>query len=171
MFEQLFGLAKGDTKRRTAIKRSIRSPMMNLAFGLTPVAGAGWDTAPTVLKNLTDESKLTECVAGNDNDATSYIEIDLGQEFEIYQIVIANVSGSGFKSTDVTSETSLITLDGAANATTRDTQVLTAGAAYVDSTLGFDGEGIPVQKVRISMGHEAGATRTLKLSEIEIFGC
>lgn len=169
MFDKLFGLAgKG---KKTAVHRAIRSPMMNLAYNLTPTAGAGWGTAPTGLKTLTDESKLTENTAGVDADATAYIEIDLGQEFEVYAITVSNVSGSGFKSTGEDSAVTLITLDGAANATTRDSQTLTAGAAYVDSTLDFDGEGIPVQKVRISMTHAAGATRTLKLSEIEIFGC
>lgn len=153
--------------------RAIRSPYMNLAHGIAPTAGGAWDSAPTGLGNLTDENKHTECVAGTDNDAAEvYIEIDLGQQHEVYVIEISNLLGHGFAAgaggldTDFT----LKTVDDADNVTTRDTQNVLQDDDWDDITLEYNGDGIPVQKIRVCVTDTDGSGITMQPGEVAVYG-
>lgn len=153
--------------------RGIRSPFMNLAHRIIPTAGGAWDSAPASLEFLTDENLHTEAGVGTDNDAAEvYIEIDLGQEHEVYVIDVTNMLAHGFKQAagGAAVDFTLKTLDGAATETTRDTQAVATDNAFYDSTLAYNGDGIPVQKIRVCVTADAVRVCTMHLGEIAVYG-
>lgn len=153
--------------------RGIRSPFMNLAHRIIPTAGGAWDSAPTSLEMLTDEKMFTECVAGTDNDAAEvYIEVDLGRECEVYVIEIDTMLAHGFKQAagGAAVDFTLKTLDAAATATTRDTQSVASDNAFYAITLAYNGDGIPVQKIRLCVTADAVQICTMQPGEIRVYG-
>lgn len=145
---------------------------MNLAFDKLPTLTAGWAVAATPLAMLTDENRQSDITTAGEHTAAvaKYITIDLGQVYEVYQIVISSGLAGGYFGTALNAGViTLETYDGA-NWTERATQT-DATAAYVPITLGYDGEGIAVSQVRIKMLSDADVVQKIKPAEIEVFGC
>ena len=156
---------------------------MNLAFGRTPTDSdedaAAWDTPPAPLTNVTDGSEETHFTTdGVDNDHKStWLELDLGQEREVYEINVRSLAAGGFMQ-DATGAgaitISLITGAEGQDPTTgtaRDTQDVAADGAYDIATIHYIGAGIPVRYVWIEFTPEANKAITVDLSVIEVFGC
>lgn len=169
----MFGLFK----RQRIPPRHRSSAYMNLAFGKIPtdVASVGtWDQRPAPLIMLTDADKSTNIttIGEHSTDAeTLTLEIDLGQEYEVYEILVHNRTGTGFKKAATAQDVTLVTLNAAAAAVTRDTQAIAGDDAYKTSTLHYKGQGIPVQKVQIKTLMNSANKFTLALADIEVFGC
>jgi hypothetical protein len=178
IFDRLFG--------RGALKIPIRhrsAAYMNLAYGIVPTAAdavGAWDTPPTPIEDITDEKLDTHfCTQDGINAAANltWLQIDLGQEFEVYEIVIHNRSGEGFNQAAAAAaniDVNLITGVTGETATTgdvRDTQEVGHAGAWEDSTLHYVGEGISVRYVWIAFTPDGANDMNVDLSEIEVFGC
>lgn len=177
IFDRFFGKGKLKipARHRTAA-------YMNLAFDITPTAEdvtpSAWDTPPAPLRNLTDEnyqSHLTTPGVHDDADQT-YIEIDLGQIYEVYEIIIQNGgAATGYNKAvagaDVDFHLVTSIADDVTAGTVRDTQTVPGDGANHDNTLHYVGEGIPARYVYIEFTGEVGNNTTVDLSSIEVFGC
>ena len=155
---------------------------MNLAYKLTPTAvdvtPNAWDTPPAPLCNLTDEQRYTHLTTpGVHDDADqTYIEIDLGAIYEVYEIVVQNAgAATGYNKAIAGANVDfhLITsvVDDITEGTTRDTQTVLGNGVDHDNTLHYVGDGIPVQYVYVEFTGEPGDITTVDLSAIEVFGC
>jgi len=150
---------------------------MNLAFQKQPKALGNWDHKPidSILKQLTNGDIYTRIGdhASDKGTDTAYIQIDLGQEYEVYEIKIHSGYGGGYKS--AASNTGTIKLktgltDTEGDATERDSQTTTS-TSNIPITLHYEGEGIRVRYVFISMKGDGTRTQYIKPSEVEVFGC
>jgi len=156
---------------------------MDLAFNRTPTAtdedAAAWDTPPAPLNSLTDGSEETHLTTdGVDNDAKStWIEVDIGQECEVYEINVRSLAAGGFMQDATGAGNITISLitgaegEDPTTGTARDTQDVAADGAYDISTLHYIGSGIPVRYVWIEFTPETTKAITVDLSTIEVFGC
>ena len=147
---------------------------MNLAFGKTPTKGGAWDTNPVGMVTLTNGDVITSmATAGQNNDAAAvYLMLDLGAEYEIYNITIHSGDG-GYKSAAANTGTLKLktgTTSVLADATERDTQT-TVSAAYIPITLGYEDNGISARYVFLELVGDATRIQYLKPAEIEVFGC
>ena len=156
--------------------RHRKSPFMNLAFQKVPTVHGSMDTTPTPLKMLTDEDIHTPITTGMKDTGTDepYIQIDLGRVYEVYEIVIYSGYNGGYY-TNNSSNTGHIylktgTTNVLADATQRDDQTSTT-VAYVPITLHYEGEGIPVRYVFLSMKGDGTHFQIARPAEIEVFGC
>ena len=148
---------------------------MNLAFHKTPTIGGTWDETPSPLKMLTDEDVNTPITSRGARDGTNtvYFQIDLGDVYEVYEIKIYSGYGGGYKSHPANAghiylKTHVIPQE--FSATTRDTQTTTS-PNYIPITLHYEGEGIPVRYVYLSMKGDGAYTQYIQPAEIEVFGC
>jgi len=149
---------------------------MNLAFQKLPTKHGTWSVKnPYPLQRLTDgdiHTILSSAGADTGTD-TVYIQIDLGQVYEVYEIVIHSGYGGGYKSAasntgTIKLKTGLSTTE--SDATERDSQTTTS-TSFIPITLHYEGEGIPVRYVFISMKGDGTRTQYIKPAEIEVFGC
>jgi hypothetical protein len=170
---ELFG-----KREKPKIIRAQRSPYMNLAYGILPTCPAAWGTPPAPLANLTDEKKSTHL----DTDGVAAagvaksILIDLGQVYEVYEIVVTNRAGEGIKAAhDDSTGTAILYADTAATPVTQRGATQTpAGTAFEDidaSKVGYNGEGIAVRYVMVTLDPDASYSMTLDINEIQVFGC
>ena len=176
IFDRIFG------GRMKIPPRHRSAAFMNLAFGILPtqdgVGAATWDTAPTNLTALTDGQPCTHLTQdGIDADATQvYIEVDLGQEFEVYEMEISSRgAATGFRKAAGAAQDILlvtgITGETAATGTTRETHSVAGDNAWDESTLHYLGDGIPVRYVWVTTTGDAVNNVDVDISEIEVFGC
>lgn len=164
--------------------RHRQAAYMNLAYGITPTAldalGA-WLTPPDPIADVTDELAETHfCTADGVNAAAqlTWLEIDLGQEYEVYEIVVRNLPGEGFNQAvaavadiDVNLMIGITGATPAAPTATLDTQVCGHGGLWEDSTLHYVGEGVRTRYVWIAFTPDGANNMNVDLSEIEVFGC
>lgn len=158
-------------KPKKAVHKSIRAAFMNVAYEKLFAKSGTWNTDPVGMATLTNEQYLTSlATAGEDATGTdAVLKVDLGQIYEVYNIVFHSGDG-GFKS--AASNTGVITLQTSiddSNWTTRGDTQTTVSTAYIPITLGYDGEGIPARYVRILMTPDGTRTLFIKPSEIEVF--
>ncbi|MCW7072246.1 MAG: discoidin domain-containing protein [Methanophagales archaeon] len=154
--------------------RHRKSPYMNLAYQKLPTLHGNWGTDPAPLKALTNGDihtpiSTTGAKTGSD---TVYVQIDLGQVYEVYEIIIH--TGYGYYHT-VTGNTGSIKLKTGltsteADATERDEQTNNTDD-YISFTLHYEGEGIPVRYVFLTMVSDGSHPQYIKPAEIEVFGC
>ena len=163
----------GDKKRKTPLRHR-RTPFMNLAFGKLPTAIGFWDVDPAGLEMLTDEEYITSITtAGQCKTVTPVaIKVDLGQVFEVYDILIHSGDGGYLSAADNTGTLKLMTgvTDSIGDATERDNQT-TVSTTYVPITVTYEGEGIPVRYVFLELVGDDTREQYLKPAEIEVFGC
>ena len=167
----MFGI---NEKPKTPLRHR-RSPFMNLAFQKVPTVHGTWSETPSPLKMLTDGDIHTPITSRGADDGTDtvYIQIDLGQEYEVYEIVIHSGYGGGCKSHPANGgtiklKTGLTATEG--DATERDSQT-TKSPNYTPITLHYEGEGIPVRYVFLSMKGDGSYHQYIQPAEIEVFGC
>jgi hypothetical protein len=175
MFDKIFGVIEKGGKK-TAAKRAIRSPMMNLAYMKVPTLVGTWATSPVGRSLLTDERYLTHFSTDGvtTTNASNKVEIkfDLGQIFEVYSINIMNTSGAGIKASNASSTGTVklqTSVDGS-TWTTRATQT-PAGITFEDMDINYDGEGVAVRYVRLYLENDGTYSLTIDIAEVEIFGC
>lgn len=173
----------GIFKRQRIPPRHRSSAYMDLAFGRTPTAtdedAAAWDTPPAPLGLLTDGSEETHLTTdGVDNDAKStWIELDLGQEHEVYEINIRSTPGVGFMQAAAATVDLVVSLitgaegEDVTTGTARDTQDVAHDGAWDTATIHYIGNGIPVRYVWIQFTPENTHNVNVDLSVIEVFGC
>ena len=162
----------GMFKRRRVPQRHRSAAFMNLAYQKAVTKSGTWNQAPVGYELLTDGKKQTLMgTAAIDNTGTdAYLEIDLGREYEVYEIIFHSHT-EGFKSAVAnTGVIKLDTVDGAGTAILRDTQT-SVTAVYTAVTLGYKGNGIPVQKVRLVFVPDGTRPLDVNIAEIEVFGC
>lgn len=165
MFGNIFG------KRGKVPLRHRSSAYMNLAHQILPTISGTFDTTPAPLAMLTDGNRQVPITTAGVETTAAGIVIDLGMEYEVYEIKIHSGYGGGYLS--VVGNTGTIELaveDAAAAATTLDTQN-TVSTAYVPITLHYQGNGIPVRKILLQVVSIGADAQTIKPSEIEVFGC
>lgn len=162
----------GILNRRGIPPRHRTAAFMNLAYQKPVTKSGTWNQAPVGYELLTNGDKQTLMgTAAIDNTGTdAYLEIDLGREYEVYEIVFHSHT-EGFQSAAVnTGDIELKTVDGAGAVTARDTQTGVV-AAYSPVTLTYKGNGIPVQKVRLVFTPDGTRPLDVNIAEIEVFGC
>ena len=176
MFEKLFGLAA--EKELKVPVRGAKAAYMNLAYQkLATITGSGGvcDQNPSPLSILTDEGNkengFTTVLEHSSNGEHLAIEINLGQEFEVYEIILHHKSGAGYKKAATDQIVKIRTYDGSGAFVDRDAQTVTGDNAYHDNTLHYVGEGIPVKHVQVRTTMTSANKFSLDLSEIEVFGC
>ena len=167
----------GMFKRKRIPPRHRSAAYMNLAFGKVPTDACSvgtWDQRPAPLTFLTNGNKTTNITTIGQHSTDTEVctlEIDLGREYEVYEINVHARTGTGFKKVNTAQNALLVTVDGAAAALTRDTQAVAGDGAYKAPTLHYKGQGIPVQKIQIKTTMNSAHMFTLALAEIEVFGC
>jgi len=154
------------------------SPYMNLAFQKLPTIHGTWYHEPSTnaLKMYTDGDihKRADDYAETYETNVGYIQIDLGQVYEVYEIMIYSGYGGGYMTSN-SSNTGTIELKTGltnveADATKRDSQTTTS-TSYIPITLHYEGEGIPVRYVFFSMKSDGTYHQFVRIGEIEVFGC
>lgn len=172
IFDSMFGGGMSIPPRHRS------SAFMNLAHQKVPVIKGSvgvCDQDPAPLTVLTDsETKtigFTTVLEHSTNGENLAIEIDLGREYEIYEIIVHSAAVGGFKKAVTDQSVLLRTIDAGATTTTRDTQVVAGDDAYHASTLHYNGCGIPVQKIQVYTVMNSANKFSADLTEIEVFGC
>lgn len=176
IFDRLFG--KGDLK---VPQRHRQAAYMNLAYEKTPTfadatPAAAWDTDPPNPERWVDEKIDSHSLGAHNDNVESWAVIDLGQEYEIYEIVIDHIpTTAGFRQAaggaaiDFTLQTGVLATIG--DATTRDTQSVATDNAWKTVALNYLGEGIPVRYIFIAFTPDGTRICSLDLSSIEVYGC
>jgi len=177
IFNKIFakGRLKIPARHRTAAYMNLAFDILPTAVDVTPNA---WDTPPVDLRTLTDENYQTHfATPGVHDDADqTYIEIDLGDIYEIYEIIVQNGGAAigynkAIAGADVDFHLVTSISDDVTAGTVRDTQTVPGDGANHDNTLHYVGEGIPARYVYIEFTGEVGDVTTVDLSQIEVFGC
>lgn len=178
IFDRLF--RKGNLK---IPNRHRSAAYMNLAFGITPTAAdltpSAWDTPPVPLTTLTNGDPMTHFTTpGLHDDADqTFIEIDLGTEFEIYEINVLNEgAATGFMKDAAGADVDFhlivgITGEDVSTGTTLDTQTVAGDGADKDSTLEYVGNGVAARYIWVEFTGEVGDDTEVDLSQIKVFGC
>ena len=159
-------------KRKRVPQRHRSAAFMNLAYQKTVTKSGTWNQAPVGFELLTDGNKQALMgTAAIDNTGTdAYIEIDLGREYEVYEIIFHSHT-AGFKTgAGNTGDIELDTVDGAGTVIQRDVYT-SDNTAYQALTLGYKGNGIPVQKIRLVFTPDGTRPLDVNIAEIEVFGC
>jgi hypothetical protein len=165
-------------KEKPKIIRAQRSPYMNLAYGKLPTCPTAWGTPPAPLANLTDEKKSTHLTTDGVAAAgvAKKILIDLGQVYEVYEIVVTNRAAEGVKAEhdDSTGTVELFADTATPPVTQRGATQTPAGTVFEDidaSKIGYNGEGIAVRYVMVTLDPDATYSMTLDINEIQVYGC
>ena len=164
----MFGLFK----KRGIPPRHRSAAYMNLAFQRL-VTEVGFDVTPTPLEMLTNGITQTPITTGGEETgATGDLILDLGGEYEVYEILIHSGVGGGYMS-------------GAGNTGEIELQVAPASGVYgavlatqtdvtgilIPIALNWTGNGQPVQFIRIRATSDTVRPQLVRPSEIEVFGC
>jgi hypothetical protein len=112
----------------------------------------------------------------HDDADQTYIMVDLGAIYEVYEIKVSSYGTTGFNKAVAGADVDFHlvthdTVDDVSLGTVRDTQTVPGSGVDQASTLHYNGQGISVRYVYVEFTGEVGDVTTVDITEIEVLGC